>query len=125
VITHTTIRLSDGRITRLGRSPDIPSSNAEFAVVEGEYPATDYYGVAGVPTPRTPLDVVLSSEHVTLGGTFTLSNLPVPCRVHVDAVYVDVADGILHVTPQSVGEYRVVVDEPAYRAQTWTVTVDD
>jgi hypothetical protein len=125
MIAHTTIERSTGRITRLGISPKLPPSNAEFICVEGEYPGSLYYGENGVPVPRQPLPAVLDRTSAVVGETVTLSDLPVPCRVRVDAKTVNVTDGILTMTPQAPGQYIVIIDEVQYLPATYLIEVTE
>ena len=125
MITHTTIEKATGRITRLGRSPYLPPSTDKFICVEGEYPSGQYYGKNGVPTLREPIPVTLDHREIALGETVTLSGLPVPCAVQVDAMVVEVTDGILKITPSTVGEYVIHIDEVQYVPITFVVTVHD
>jgi len=125
VITHTTIHKPTGRITRLGRSPSVPDSTSEFICVEGEYPSGQYYGKNGVPTLREPIPVTLDHREIALGETVTLAGLPMPCAVQVDATVVEVNDGFLTITPSTVGEYVIYIDEVQYTPITFVVTVHD
>jgi len=125
VITHTTIHKPTGRITRLGRSPSVPDSTSEFICVEGEYPSGQYYGKNGVPTLREPIPVTLDHREIALGETVTLAGLPMPCAVQVDATVVEVTDGFLTITPSTVGEYVIYIDEVQYTPITFVVTVHD
>jgi len=125
VITHTTIHKPTGRITRLGRSPILPASNDEFLCIEGEYPADQYYSDNGEIKPRAPIPVALDREVMALGETAALTGLPVPCKVQVDAVVVDVTDGILTITPSTVGQYVIHINEVQYQPVTLVVTVND
>jgi hypothetical protein len=69
---------------------------------------------------RLPSGAILSSESINLGESVTLSNLPIPCNVSVQFEPVEVDDGVLEITPQSVGEaYRIIINEVAYLREKW------
>jgi hypothetical protein len=74
----------------------------------------------------TALATALSTDSITLGQTVTLAPPPIPCTVRVDGLGdVAVDDGSLEVTPESIGSYRLVVDEVAYLRESYFFDVVD
>ena len=66
--------------------------------------------------PRTESGAVIDQGTITLGGSVTISNLPTPCELLVSSGtgYVTVEDGVLVLTPQSIGQYFAILDHPHY-----------
>ena len=121
----------NGKPLRTGGCPGyaldkILEVDAGEQVLEGIHSSEYYLSPAtGALEPRQPIPGGFDTLAITLGETATLSGLPVPCTVIVDGVKVPVDDGVLAVTPSTIGTYRVIVDEAEYLWTMWEVTVSD
>lgn len=125
MIAYTVAARATGVITGTLYYQAPPPDTADLLTVPGWYPGWQYRIDTATlqPVERQPIQAVMSATSITLGQSATLSNLPVPCTVDVDGVMVPVADGILVLTPTTVGVYRIYIDEIAYLQKTWNLEV--
>jgi len=57
-------------------------------------------------------------------GYITLATLPIPCTVYVDGVTTVVNDGSFEFDADTVGEYKIVVDEPTFTRKEWIINAN-
>lgn len=84
-----------------------------------------YYAYEGTVIPRTDSGAVMDQGTIALGGSVTISNLPIPCEVEVSTGSVQVDDGILIITPASVGYYTVGLNHPHHKRMTFSFEVTE
>jgi hypothetical protein len=105
-----------GRIKYKGSVPEfmLEAQAALGGLYVGEVDFHTDYIVAGVKTAR-PV------SPVTLAGT-TLSNVPVPAKVRVNAMFYDTTDSTVELTLPALGTYSITVIAFPYLDKSFTVT---
>jgi hypothetical protein len=120
--------LATGRILGGGQAAYNAVPDAGQGYLDGRYSTdTEYLDIdTDVVEQQQALGATLSSDSITMGQSVTLAPLPIPCTVRVDGLGdVAVDDGSLEVTPESIGSYRLVVDEVAYLRESYFFEVVD
>lgn len=72
---------------------------------------------------KAAITATWDADTVTADGTseIVLSGLPVPCTVYIDGNAVSVDDGSLEFSTDSIGYYKISIDEQAYLPIEWTI----
>lgn len=104
----------------------IPPAGLNKIAVEGNYQADKYYwDGTGPALKQTHSASALSNLEIVLGETATLDNLPIPCKVFVEgAGLVPVDDGVLTITPSSVGHYTIQVQAASIFSVNYELVVN-
>lgn len=112
--------VTDGFFPADSEAPDGYGLYRGIADIETQYidPAT------GDLLDKTPSGAVLGTTEVVLGESVVLGSVPEGCLVFVDGVgAVQVLGGELVMTAESVGEYRVTVDDARYLFEEFVFSV--
>jgi len=124
-------RVSGARRTSLPEFlPAQYPDESEYDLLEGGGSSkTSYVDISTNPCTiqtKATLSADFDSLTVTAAGSsyVTLATLPIPCTVYVDNVAIVVDDGSFEFDADSVGEYKIRVDEVTFLEKEWIINAN-
>jgi hypothetical protein len=102
--------ISTGEIHTTGvTSRAVAPTAAGLTTVIGEVDAQRQYIVSGVVTDKPSMGISVNKTTAAENELVTMTNLPVGTRVDVDGTMVTVNDGVLDLTFDTLGVYKIQV----------------
>jgi len=129
---YSCYRKSSGRIVSNGMGDKNEPMDEGYGCIEGHYSPSEYcvdqsleipYALAKTEIKDT---LVFDSLSITLGQSVTVSNIPEGLTIHVNGLTAEyITGGQMMVTPETVGIFRLSVDDAAYFLTVWEIEVSD